>query len=88
MEEFYLPTLLSFANGNTFTGSHGLLRYRIEPKIVELNKKEVNMAESSIFAELWHGLLCYELSEIEDSATFPMSEEGRGAIRQWLMDHV
>lgn len=88
MEEYYLPTLLSFVNGNTFTGSHGLLRYRIEPKLVALTKKEVNMAESSIFAELWHGQLCYELSEIEASATFPMSEEGREAIRQWLMDHV
>lgn len=88
MEEFYLPTLLSFANGNTFTGSHGLLRYRMEPKIVALNKKEVNMAESTIFCELWHGLLCYELSEMEDSATFPMSEAGREEIRNWLAEHV
>ena len=88
MEEFYLPTLLSFANGNTFTGSHGLLRYRMEPKIVALNKKEVNMAESTIFCELWHGLLCYELSEMEDSATFPMSEAGREEIRNWLAEHI
>lgn len=88
MEDFYLPTLLSFANGNIFTGSCGLLRFRIVPQIVELNKKEVNMEESSIFCELWHGEKCYELSEMEQSVTFPMSEEGRASIKLWLAKYV
>ena len=35
--------------------------------------KEVDLAASSIHAELWHGELCYELSEMEQERTFPMS---------------
>lgn len=88
MEEFYLPTLLSFANGNVFTGSRGLLRFRVVPQIVKLSEKEVNMAESSLFCELWHGELCYELCQMEASATFSMSEEGWQAVKQWLWEHI
>ena len=46
--------------------------------------KEVNMEESSMHAELWHGPLCYELSQMEQEQTFPMSEEGRLAMKAWL----
>ena len=39
--------------------------------------EEVDMDASSMKAELWHGLLCYEKSEMEGSETFPLTEEGR-----------
>ena len=52
------------------------------------NPKEVDMEASSIFVECWHGPWCYETSTMEDSATFPMSEEGRRDMKKWLEDRV
>ena len=88
MEELYLPTLHSFAMNNAFTGSCGLFRFRIEPQVVKLNRKEVDMENSSIFAEFWHGQFCYEKSEMEGKETFPMSEEGRLALKSWLESNI
>ena len=52
------------------------------------NPKEVDMEASSIFVECWHGPWCYEKSTMEDSATFPMSEEGREEMRRWLEEKI
>lgn len=84
MADIFIPTLHTFAMNNIFTGSLGSLRFRIVPTIVMLNQKEVNMEESSMTAEFWHGPLCYEKSQMEDSKTFPMSEEGRENMKTWL----
>jgi hypothetical protein len=86
MAEIFLPTLHTFAMKNEFTGSCGELRFKIKPNVVksEANPKEVDMAQSSIFAEYWHGPFCYEKSEKEGAQTFPMSEEGRLAMKAWL----
>ena len=73
---------------NIFTGSCGALRFRIAPQIVKKNKKEVDMDASTILAEYWHGLYCYEKSQMEGQETFPMTEEGREAMLQWLTDNV
>ena len=88
--DIFLPTLHTFAMKNTFTGSCGALRFRIVPNVIkrEENPKEVDMEQSSIFAELWHGELCYEKSTMEKEATFPMSEEGRLALKSWLEENV
>ena len=84
MKELFLPTLHSFAMKNIFTGSCGLVRFRAEPKVVMLTPKEVNFEESTIFVEYWHGLYCYEKSEMEGSASFPMTEDGRLQMKAWL----
>lgn len=88
--DIYLPTLHTFAMENVFTGSCGELRFRIEPKVVkkEGSKKEVDMEKSTIFAELWHGQLCYEKSTMEKEATFPMTEEGRLQLKTWLESNI
>lgn len=88
MAELFLPTLHTFAMKNLFTGSLGMLRFRIQPNVVMLNAKEVDFDQSSMFAEYWHGLFCYEKSEMEGSETFPMTEEGREAMRAWLLSKV
>ena len=88
MTDIYLPTLHTFAMNNVFTGSCGTLRFKITPNVIMLNKKEVNMDESSIRAELWHGQLCYECSEVEQEQTFPMSEEGRSSLQSWLQENI
>ena len=88
MAEIFIPTLHTFANDNCFTGSCGLLRFRIVPTVVWRTKHEVDMDSSSIHCEFWHGELCYELSEMEQERTFPMSEEGRADMKRWLEENV
>ena len=88
MEELFIPTLHTFAMKNLFTGSYGQLRFRIKPDVVMATPKEVDFEQSSMTAEYWHGLYCYEKSEMEGSKTFPMSEEGRTDMIRWLESHI
>ena len=90
MNEIFIPTLHTFAMKNTFTGSYGMLRFKIVPEVymMENNPKEVDFSTSSIHAEYWHGLLCYEKSQIEGSETFPLSEDGRNAMKAWLESKI
>jgi len=88
MADIFIPTLHAFAMKNPFTGSYGMLRFKIVPKVEMLNPKEVDMEKSSIFAEYWHGVFCYEKSTIEGNATFPMSEEGLAELKAWLESNI
>lgn len=88
MADIFIPTLHTFAMNNIFTGSWENLRFRAVPNVVMLTAKEVDMENSSISVEYWHGIFCYEKSQMEGSATFPMSEEGRLAMKQWLEERV
>ena len=88
MSDLYLPTLHSFAMKNPFTGSCGLFRFRIVPNVTMKTPKEVDMEASSIHAEYWHGQFCYEKSQMEGEMDFPMSEEGRLAMKQWLESNI
>ena len=88
MEDLFIPTLHTFAMKNLFTGSFGMLRFRIKPDVVMATPKEVDFDQSSMFVEYWHGLYCYEKSEMEGSQTFPMSEEGREAMIAWLKSKI
>ena len=88
MAELFIPTLHTFAMNNIFTGSCGVFRFRAEPKVVKKNSKEVDMEASTILAEFWHGPFCYEKSEMEGMSTFPMSEEGRLAMKAWLEENI
>ena len=88
MEELFIPTLHTFAMKNLFTGSFGLLRFRIQPNVVMATPKEVDFEQSSMFVEYWHGLYCYEKSEMEGSETFPLTEEGRSRMIDWLKSNV
>ena len=88
MAELYLPTLHAFAMNNVFTGSCGMLRFRAAPNVVMATAKEVDFEASSITLEYWHGLFCYEKSEMEGNESFPMSEEGRLAMKKFLEDHI
>ena len=88
MAELFLPTLHTFAMKNTFTGSMGMLRLKVVPEVVMATPKEVDMENSSITVEYWHGPFCYEKSEMEGRQTFPMSEDGRLAMKKFLEDRV
>jgi len=88
MAELFIPTLHTFAMENIFTGSCGAFRFRAAPTVVKKTPKEVDMEASSITAEYWHGPFCYEKSEMEGKETFPMSEEGRLAMKTWLESNI
>ena len=84
MAELFLPTLHTFAMNNIFTGSSGLFRFRAVPNVVMKTAKEVDFENSTIHVEYWHGLVCYEKSEMEGEETFPLTEEGREEMISWL----
>lgn len=88
MAEVFIPTLHTFAMKNPFTGSCGALRFKVVPNVVMATAKEVDFSQSSISVEYWHGLYCYEKSEMEGSETFPMTEEGRQAMIAWLNSKI
>ena len=88
MKEVFIPTLHTFAMNNSFTGSCGDFRFKAVPEVIKKTPKEVDMEASSITAEFWHGLFCYEKSEMEGEQTFPMSEDGRQAMKAWLEDNI
>ena len=88
MEELFIPTLHTFAMKNTFTGSYGMLRFRVQPNVVMATPKEVDFTQSTIFVEYWHGLFCYEKSQMEGENTFPMTAEGREDMIAWLEEHI
>ena len=80
--------LHSFENENVFTGSCGMLRFKVTPVIVKKTPREVDMEASSMKCEIWHGMFCYEKSTMEDEKVFPLSEEGRAALQSWLSSRV
>ncbi len=87
-KEIFLPVLHWFDANNIFTGSCGEFRFRAKPNVVMATAKEVDFAASTIHCEYWHGPYCYEKSEMEGAADFPMSEEGRSAMKQWLESNI
>ena len=88
MAELFLPTLHTFAMNNPFTGSCGLFRFRVVPNVVMATPKEVDFAASSIHAEYWHGLYCYEKSQMEDEKTFPLNEAAYHEMYDWISAHI
>ena len=88
MDEFFIPTLHTFAMNNVFTGSSGSFRFKITPNINKKTQKEVDFETSTILAEYWHGPFCYEKSIVEGQRTFPLSETGRSEMLTWLIGHI
>ena len=88
MEELVIPTLHTFAMKNLFTGSYGSLRFRIKPDVVMATPKEVDFDQSTMFVEYWHGLYCYEKSEMEGSETFPLTDAGREEMIRFLKSKI
>lgn len=88
MKEVFLPTLHWFAMKNPFSGSCGDFRFMAKPDVVMATAKEVDFDASSIKCEFWHGPFCYEKSQMEGEKIFPLTEDGRMAMRQWLEENI
>ena len=78
MSSIYLPTLLFWENGNSWYGSLGQARFFLKPETLE------GEDAPQITARLWRGPLAMEVSEILDTARFPVSQEGLEAVAAWL----
>ena len=87
-KEIFLPTLHWFAMTNTFSGSCGDFRFMAKPNVIMATPKEVDFTQSTIVCEYWHGKLCYELSEMEEKKEFPLTEEGREEMQNWLLAKI
>ena len=83
-DELFIPTLHTFAMNNIFTGSKGLFRFRAAPNVTMKTPKEVDYENSTIHVEYWHGLFCYEKSEMEGEKTFPLTDAGREEMIAFL----
>ena len=88
MSELFIPTLHTFAMKNTFTGSLGLFRFRVQPNVIMATPKEVDFEQSTMLVEYWHGLYCYEKSEMEGLEAFPLTDQGRQDMIDWLNSKV
>lgn len=88
MEKLFIPTLHTFAMNNIFTGSLGMFRFRAAPIIVMATPKEVDYEKSTIQAEFWHGIYCYEKSVMEGKEIFPLTAEGRENMIAWLESKI
>ena len=88
MADLFLPTLHTFAMNNIFTGSVGMFRFRAKPNVIMATPKEVDFEQSTIEAEFWHGLYCYEKSTMEGAKSFPMTEAGRQQLYDWLVSNI
>ena len=75
-----LPTLLFWANGNTWYGSKGLTRFFLRP----VREEDSGHLE----AEVWRGPLTRELSQVLYTAAFPLSEEGLSRLTAWLEERA
>ena len=78
MAEFFLPVLSHFQNKNPWSASAGRLRYRILPTVTD---EELH---GTLTVEVWEGPWAYEFSTVEDTKTFPLTQEGLDALPAWI----
>ena len=78
-QELFLPVLSHFENGNFWTASGGRMRYRVDP----VKEEDVWTALS---AQVWEGPWSLADSTVEETAGFPLTEEGLQQLRAWVLD--
>ena len=76
-QEFYLPGLSHFSNGNGWSGSRGLLCYEIEKP-----------QEDRLLTVVWQGPFARKYAQMEGEASFEVTEEGVAALRTWLLEQA
>lgn len=76
----YIPTLLYFQNGGTFTGSVTDSDDRSKKEF----RYKIETDDGSIRALVWFGPFCFEKSEVVDQHEFTLDDEGRAGMIEWL----
>ncbi len=83
METIFIPTLLFWENGNTFYGSQGQARFFIQPICLEDSQQVPQLN-----VELWQGPFTRELSQVIETASFPLTQEGLAQTTRWLEEQA
>ena len=78
VQELFLPVLSHFENGNFWTASGGRMRYRVDP----VKEEDV---WTSLKAQVWEGPWRLQDSTVEETKSFPMTEEGLEELRSWVL---
>ena len=76
-EELFLPVLSHFENGNFWTASGGAMRCRVDADTGE---------SPHLTAQVWEGPWRLQDSTVEETKSFPMTEEGLEELRAWVLD--
>jgi len=76
MKELFLPAMSHFKNGNGWTAATGALRWKVTP------------GQEDLTCEIWREPWCYELSRVEETKTFPLTEEGIRAMGDWVLERA
>ena len=82
MNKIEIPTLLFWENGNSWYGSLGNARFFIKPESPE------GAAGLQLSIQFWKGPLAMDLSEITDTASFPVTQEGLAQAAAWLEERA
>ena len=78
-EAIFLPVLSHFENDNFWTASGGRMRYRVDPV------KGDEEHPPSLTAQVWEGPWRLQDSTVEETVSFPLSEEGLKQLRAWAL---
>ena len=78
-EAIFLPVLSHFENDNFWTASGGRMRYRVDPV------KGDEEHPPSLTAQVWEGPWRLQDSTVEETKSFPMTEEGLEGLRAWVL---
>lgn len=84
MAEFFLPVLSHFQNENPWSASAGRLQYWISPVIPKNEKKAPLLESATLEVQVWEGPWERGLSHIEETKSFPLTEEGIASIPAFL----
>ena len=85
MSDINIPTLLFWENGNTWYGSYHSARFFIAPANGEAADESPLV---TLEVELWPGPLQRALSQVTQTASFPLSEEGLAQMAAWLLSQA
>jgi hypothetical protein len=81
MDPLFIPSLSHWQLGNYWSGSLGRASYHVTPREREDGDEKI----AELYAEIWTGPTCYELSTAEITQTFPITQEGLGQLHDWLL---
>ena len=84
MGKLFIPTLSHWQLGNYWSGSLGRASYYVTPR----KREEGDQVIPELFAEVWTGPTCYELSQAERTGSFPVSEQGLAEMALWLEEQL
>lgn len=84
MAEYFMPVLSHFQNENPWSACAGRLHYWITPVIPKDENRKPVFEGATLEVQVWEGPWERSLSVIEETKTFPLTEEGIAAIPAYL----